>query len=265
MSLKNKKLFLLDMDGTVYEGGRLFKGVNEFLGYIESSGGQYIFITNNSSRSVKDYVKKLSDMGVRVTEKNFFTSVQATALYLKEHFDGKRIFCMGTSSMVEELRNSGVNAVTSTSGKIDCVLAGYDTELTYQKLRDICYLLHENRDIPYIATNPDRGCPTEYGLVPDCFAICEAVNYAVGRRPLYIGKPDRFMIDCAVNMSPFKREQALVIGDRLYTDIAAGVNAGVDTVCVLSGESTREDIEKSEIKPAYVFEDIRELLSKIRE
>ena len=260
MSLKNKKLFLLDMDGTVYEGGRLFKGVNEFLGYIESSGGQYIFITNNSSRSVKDYVKKLSDMGVRVTEKNFFTSVQATALYLKEHFDGKRIFCMGTSSMVEELRNSGVNAVTSTSGKIDCVLAGYDTELTYQKLRDICYLLHENRDIPYIATNPDRGCPTEYGLVPDCFAICEAVNYAVGRRPLYIGKPDRFMIDCAVNMSPFKREQALVIGDRLYTDVETGLKSGMLSILVMSGETTPEMLAAYPHKPDLVFDRLAEMI-----
>ena len=100
MSLKDKKLFLLDMDGTIYEGARLFECVNEFLAHIESVGGQYVFITNNSSRSVKDYVIKLSNMGIKVTEDNFFTSSQATALYLNKHFPNKKIYCMGTKSMI---------------------------------------------------------------------------------------------------------------------------------------------------------------------
>lgn len=265
MKLKNKKLFLLDMDGTIYEGARLFDGVNEFLDCIEKSGGQYVFITNNSSRSVTDYVKKLSSMGVKVNEDNFFTSSQATALYLNKHFKDKKIFCVGTRSMISELRKFGVNVTTEPGNDTDCAVVGYDTELTYKKLRDISYLLQTKKDLPYIATNPDRGCPTEFGLVPDCFAICEMINYAVHRRPLYIGKPDSFMIDYAVERSPFDKAQAVVIGDRLYTDIASGVNAGVDTICVLSGESTVRDIEESTIKPTYVFEDIKEILKIIQE
>lgn len=263
--LKAKKLFLLDMDGTIYEGGRLFNCVNEFLSHIEETGGKYIFITNNSSRSVKDYVIKLSNMGVKVTEDNFFTSSQATALYLNDRYKNKKIYCMGTRSMIAEMEKYGVNIVTKPDEDTDCIVVGYDTELTYKKLWDVSYLLQTKKDIPYIATNPDRGCPTEFGLVPDCFAMCEAINYAAKRRPLYIGKPDGFMIDYCVERSPFTKEQTVVIGDRLYTDIASGVNAGVDTICVLSGESRLEDIEKSEIKPTYVYKDIKEILKDLQE
>lgn len=263
-SLKSKKLFLLDMDGTVYEGARLFEGVNEFLDYVENSGGRYIFITNNSSRSVKDYVLRLKSMGVKVTEDNFFTSSQATALYLNEHHKNEKIYCMGTASMIAELKKMGVD-VTTDKKDAQCVVVGYDTELTYQKLIDVSYLLQTKKGIPYIATNPDRGCPTEFGLVPDCFAICEAINYATNRRPVYIGKPDRFMIDYAVKMSGFSKEEAVVVGDRLYTDIASGVNAGVDTICVLSGESTQKDIDESEIKPTFVLENIKEILKALQE
>lgn len=263
--LKSKKLFLLDMDGTIYEGGRLFNCVNEFLSHIEETGGKYIFITNNSSRSVKDYVIKLSNMGVKVTEDNFFTSSQATALYLNERYKNKKIYCMGTRSMIAEMEKYGVNIVTEPDEDTDCIVVGYDTELTYKKLWDVSYLLQTKKDIPYIATNLDRGCPTEFGLVPDCFAMCEAINYAAKRRPLYIGKPDGFMIDYCVERSPFTKEQTVVIGDRLYTDIASGVNAGVDTICVLSGESRLEDIEKSEIKPTYVYKDIKEILKDLQE
>lgn len=263
-TIKNKRLFLLDMDGTVYEGARLFECVNEFLEYIEQSGGRYIFITNNSSRSVKDYVIKLSDMGIKVTEDNFFTSSQATALYLNEHHKNKKVYCMGTRSMIAEMEKMGV-AVTSSTDDAECIAVGYDTELTYQKLIDVSYLLQTKKDIPYIATNPDRGCPTEFGLVPDCFAICEAINYATHRRPIYIGKPDKFMIEYAVGMSGFTKEETVVVGDRLYTDIASGVNAGVDTVCVLSGESSEKDIEESGIKPTYIFKDIKEIYNTLQE
>lgn len=263
-SIKNKRLFLLDMDGTVYEGGRLFPLVNEFLALVEKMGGRYIFITNNSSRSVKDYVIKLSNMGVKVTEDNFFTSSQATALYLNEHQKNKNIYCMGTASMIAEMQKFGVK-VTNNTEDAECIVVGYDTELTYQKLIDVSYLLQTKKDIPYIATNPDRGCPTEFGLVPDCFAICEAINYAAKRRPIYIGKPDKFMIEYAVSMSGFSKDEAVVVGDRLYTDIASGANANVDTICVLSGESTENDIAESDIKPTFIFKDIEEIYNTLQE
>ena len=264
MSLKDKRLFLLDMDGTVYTGDTPFDGVNDFLSYIEEVGGRYIFITNNSSRSVKDYVTKLSGMGIKVDENNFFTSSQATAMYMVEHYKGKKVYCCGTKSMIKEMEKIGVT-FTYDREEAECIVVGYDTELTYQKMADVAYLLQTRKDIPYIATNPDRGCPIEFGLVPDCYGICEAINYAAKRRPLYIGKPDRYMIDYAMQMTNYTKDQTLLIGDRLYTDIASGYNAQIDTICVLSGESTMEDIEKSEIKPTYIYENIKEIVKVLRE
>lgn len=264
MSLADKRLFLLDMDGTIYNDNTLFDRVNEFLDFVEGRGGRYIFITNNSSRSVEDYVKKLSAMGVRVTKDSFFTSAQATALYIRENYPDTLFYCVGTKSLVSELEGMGVKVTTLPQNGAQGVLVGYDTELTYEKVREASRLLQNNEGIPYIATNPDRVCPTDFGSAPDCYAICQMLKFAVGRDPVYIGKPDAFMIKYAVGMTDYTARQTVVVGDRLYTDIASGVNAGVDTVCVLSGESSIEDIEKSEVKPAFVLKDIGELLDRIR-
>ena len=241
--MKDLKLFLLDMDGTIYLDDYLFDGVTDFLAHVKSIGGRYIFLTNNSSKSVDKYVEKLNKLGIKADKKDFATSAQATALYLNKHFPNKKIYCMGTKSMIAEMEKYGVNITTEADEDTDCICVGYDTELTYKKLWDVSYLLQTKKDIPYIATNPDRGCPTEFGLVPDCFAMCEAINYATNRRPIYIGKPDGFMIDFSVERSPFSKEEAVVIGDRLYTDIASGYNAGIDTIFVLSGEGKADDIE----------------------
>ncbi|MBR4949399.1 MAG: HAD-IIA family hydrolase [Clostridia bacterium] len=259
--LKNKKLFLLDMDGTIYNDNNLFDGTMEFLDYIEKSGGEYIFITNNSSKSVEDYVAKLSKMGIKVSENSFFTSTMATAMYLKDNFKDKLIYCMGTRSFVKELSKLGIKTTTDKKDNPDAVVVAFDTELTSQKLNDTCQLLFTG--LPFIATNPDRGCPVEFGLIPDCAAICEAIYFATKRRPIYIGKPKPDMINYAVQKSRFSKDEAVVIGDRLYTDIASGINAGVTSIMVLSGECNRDDIEKEKIYPDYVFQDVKEILEKI--
>lgn len=263
--LKEKKLFLLDMDGTLYNGHILFDGTPAFLRAIRDGGGRYLFITNNSSRSVKDYCVKLKKMGIGAAERDFFTSSQATALYLNKTYPQKRVYCVGTRSLVKELRRNGIDAVTKFGGDlgdIDVVLVGYDTELTYRKLRDASELLTAGKE--FVATNPDKGCPVPFGLVPDCAAICEALFFATGRRPFYVGKPNPTMIDQSILRSGFRREDAVVIGDRLYTDIASGKNAGVTSVLVLSGESTVDDIGKSEIQPDFTFSGIDEILAVLQ-
>ena len=140
---------------------------------------------------------------------------------------------------------------------------GFDTELTFQKLEDACILL--NRGVEYIATNPDWVCPTWYGSVPDCGSVAEMLWRATGRRPQIIGKPQPHMVELAVKQSGFTKEQTVLLGDRLYTDIKSGVHAGIDTVLVLSGEATLEDLAASDVKPAYVFENIRDFLNHIIE
>ncbi len=260
--LSDKKLFLFDMDGTIYLGGILFDRVKELLKSIEDKGAKYVFITNNSSKSVKDYVKKLSSFGIKTTEENFFTSSQASAILLKEKFKDKLIFVQGTKSFVKGLKKMGLNLTTRYSDKAVCVLVGFDRELNFKKMETTCKML--KKDIPYYATNPDYNCPTEFGSVPDCGSMCFGYEKATGKSPIYIGKPKPIMIEIVSEKFKVNKEQVVVIGDRIYTDIASGYNAGVDTVLVLSGEATMEDYNREEIKPTFVLDSVAELLKILK-
>ena len=260
-SLRDKRLFLFDMDGTIYEENRLFEGTIDLLNRICQIGGQFFFITNNSSKSVQDYVEKVNRMGISADRDNFFTSSQATILYLKENHPGKCIYCQGTKSLVKELMDEGLDVVTEYSDRAEVILVGYDTELTTQKMHDTCRMLL--KDLPYIATNPDYVCPMSFGFVPDCGSMCMMYKNATGREPIFIGKPEPTMIDIVREKTGYSKEETVVIGDRLYTDIASGINAGVSTVCVLSGEATVQDIQNGEIKPAYTLDSVKDLLKII--
>ena len=259
--LKNKKLFLFDMDGTIYLGDRLFDGVKELLAKIEKNGGRYVFITNNSSRSVTDYVKKLQNMGIEVTEENFFTSTQAAVLIFKEKFGKELIYAQGTRSFVEELRKNGLNVTTEYTQEAKVILVGYDTELTSEKMSVTCQML--GQDLPYYAANPDWVCPVSFGYVPDCGSMCFGYEKATGKSPIFIGKPQPTMILEVMKKFGFKKEETLVVGDRVYTDIASGVNAGVDTVCVLSGEVTLEEVKDGEIKPTLTLDGVQDILNEL--
>lgn len=147
------------------------------------------------------------------------------------------------------------------SDEIDCLCMGFDTELTFKKLEDACILL--NRNVDYIATNPDWVCPTWYGFVPDCGSVSQMLFNATKRKPKFIGKPQPEMVYLAMEKFGFSKDETVVIGDRLYTDIACGVNAGVSSAFVLSGEGTEEDLKTSETKPTYIFKDIKEILEKL--
>lgn len=256
-SIKKKKLFLFDMDGTIYRENTLFEGVNDLLLRISRSG-RYIFVTNNSSKSVRDYVKKLRRMGVAANEENFFTSTQAAIILLKEKFGDSLVYVQGTKSFVKELRRGGLTVTQKADEKACAVLVGFDPELTGEKLRNTCKML-TGSGLPFYATNPDFVCPVDFGYVPDCGSMCYGIEKATGRRPVYIGKPQAMMIECAMRKFAVSKEETLLLGDRLYTDIAAGVNACVDTVCVLSGEATLNDLQTSDVKPTYVFRSVAEL------
>lgn len=257
-ALKEKKLFLFDIDGTVALENTLFDGVKELLYRIEAAGGKYVFITNNSSRSASDYVKRMRLLGVPVSEESFYTSTQAAILLLKERFADGLIYAQGTESFIRELRDGGLAVTESCDESAKAILVGYDTELTAEKMRATCKML-TTCDVPYYATNPDWVCPVGFGYVPDCGSMCFGYEKATGKAPQFIGKPEPLMIECAMRKFGATKSQTVVLGDRLYTDIASGLSAGVDTVCVLSGEVTLEDIEKSEIKPTYVFNGVWEI------
>ncbi len=255
--LGEKRLFLLDMDGTIYLDETLFPGTIPFLQGVRARGGRYLFLTNNSSKSVDAYVEKLARLGIEAAQEDFLTSVDALIHDLAQRPAYRKCYAFGTRTFRRQLVQGGVKVTDRLEEDVDCLLVGFDTELTFQKLEDACILL--NRGVDFIATNPDWVCPTWYGSVPDCGSVCEMLYRATGRRPRVIGKPQPAMAQLALARTGFPSEQAVMVGDRLYTDIASGINAGIDTAFVLSGEGTPADLERSQVKPTWVFDDIAAL------
>jgi HAD superfamily hydrolase (TIGR01450 family) len=260
--LKQIRLFLFDMDGTLYLGNRLFDFTTQLLETIRSTGRRYLFMTNNSSKSVEDYIKKLEKLGISATREDFITSSQATAYYLKQHFPKHRLYVCGTKSLKKELIMEGFT-VTEKLADVDCIVMGFDTELTFQKLEDVSRLLLTRRNIPYIATNPDYVCPTEFGSVPDCGSVCDMIYNATGKRPVVIGKPSPLMPQLAMERYGYSKEETAVVGDRIYTDIKSGLNAEITGILVMSGETTKEILDQSEDKPHLVLQDASAIITSI--
>lgn len=260
-NLKDKRLFLLDMDGTIYLDNDLFDGTTDFLDYVKRIGGKYVFLTNNSSKSVDKYIEKLRSLGIESEKEDFLTSTNATVLYLKSK-NYSKIYAFGTTSFKEQLIDAGFNITDRLEDDIDCLCMGFDTELSFQKLEDACILL--GKGVDYIATNPDWVCPTWYGYVPDCGSVAEMLYRATNRRPKFIGKPEPAMALLALEKYGYSKEQTILLGDRLYTDIACGIDAGISTVFVLSGEGTLDDLKTRDEKPEFVFKNIREFLNELK-
>ena len=262
-SLAGKRLFLLDMDGTLYLDDRLFPMVPEFLSLIRRRGGRYLFVTNNSSRGVEGYVEKLGRMGIATEPSDYMTSADAAEHTLLTEFAGRKCYVSGTASLKRQLKEAGVDVTDVLSDDIDLLLSGFDTELTFQKLEDSCILL--NRGVTWLATNPDWVCPTWYGSVPDCGSVCEMLRRATGKTPRFLGKPQPEMVRLALERTGFAPQQAVVIGDRLYTDVACGINAGIDSIFVLSGEGVMGDMAKYRLNPTWVYEDIAQIYHILEE
>ena len=258
-SLAEKRLFLLDMDGTLYLDDFLFDKVPEFLSLIRRQGGRYLFLTNNSSRGVEGYIDKMRRLGIETTPEDYLTSADAAQHTLLTEFPGQRCYVSGTASLKAQLAGAGVPITDALSDDIAVLLSGFDTELTFQKLEDSCILL--NRGVTWLATNPDWVCPTWYGSVPDCGSVCEMLWRATSRRPIVIGKPEPLMPQLAMLEASVSAQETLLVGDRIYTDIASGANAGIDTLLVLSGETKEEDLPTADPQPTFVLPDVAALLN----
>ena len=261
--LKNMKLYLFDMDGTLYLGDRLYSFTQELLQTIRAKGGTYLFMTNNSSKSVVDYIKKLDKLGIAATKEDFITSSQATAYYLQKHHKGQSLYVCGTNSLKQELMDNGFDVIEDLD-KVECIVMGFDTELTFQKLHDVSYLLLTRPELPYIATNPDLVCPTEFGSVPDCGSVCGMIYNATGKKPVVIGKPSALMPQLAMERLGYGKDETCVVGDRIYTDVKSGLNAGITGILVMSGETTYEILAESDDKPHLVLQDAGEILTYLK-
>ena len=257
--LRNKKLWLFDMDGTIYLGNQVYPGTVPLFTEIRRRGARYMLVTNNSSKSVETYVEKVRKMGIQAAAKDFYTSVDATIQYLREKHPGALVYVQATRTCVEQLRAGGIRVTEDLDRSAEVVLVGFDTELTFEKLNRTSEMLTGFQGA-YLATNLDFVCPTEYGYVPDCGSMCIGLKYATGLEPTVIGKPEPTMLEMALKLTGYAKEDAVMIGDRLYTDIASGVNADIDTIAVLSGEASFEEILAYDKQPRWIFRDVSHIL-----
>jgi 4-nitrophenyl phosphatase len=259
-SLENCKLFLLDMDGTLYLGDDVFPGAIDFVNGLAASGRQYIYLTNNSSRAGEDYIARLRKLGFPCERENVFTSGMATAMYLNKNYPGQSVCLVGTAAFKRELESYGIAIDYENPG---VVVVGFDTELVYYKLERAVHFLR--RGLPFIAANPDWVCPMPAGeVLPDCGSICALLTASSGVKPNYIGKPNRSMVDVISKMTGIPNEKICAVGDRLYTDIAVAQNAGAVSVLVLSGETDQAMVDAAERKPDYVLPSVKELHSILK-
>ncbi len=254
--LSKVKCFLLDMDGTFYLGNQLLPGSLDFLDACERTGRSTLFLTNNSSKSAEIYEQKLKRMGVRERFLRVLTSGHAAASYALRIFPGKKAFLLGNDILKKELLELGL---LIDNDQPDYVLIAYDTTLDFEKMTKVCDLVRAG--LPYIATHPDFNCPTETGFAPDIGAIIAFIEASAGRRPdIILGKPYQGIVEEALRMTGFRTDELAMVGDRLYTDIATGVNFGMTSILVLSGEATLQDLENSPVKPHLIFDKLCDMV-----
>ncbi len=255
--IKNVECFALDMDGTVYLGSNWIDGALDFLDAVKRSGRRYCFMTNNSSKSADVYLQRLHGMGLDVDPKTqLVTSGLAAIAYLRREHPEKKVFLLGNDMLKKEFRDGGI---TLEEHSPEIVVTAFDTSLDYKKMCAVCDLVRGG--LPYIATHPDLNCPTETGFVPDIGAISAFIEASTGRVPdVIVGKPHREIVDFALNITKTEREKTALVGDRLYTDIRAGVENGLAGILVLSGEATLKDVEASDVKPTLIFDSVKDII-----
>ena len=250
--LSSISLFMLDMDGTIYLGNRLFPCTIPFLNCVKEQGKRFLFLTNNSSKNRLAYVGKLSKMGIAVEPDDVFTSGEATTRLLRGRRPGASVAVFGMPTLEREFREAGFRLVEREP---DLVVLGFDQAFDYAKMTRLCDLVREGR--PYVATHPDFNCPVDGGFIPDIGAVIAYVKASTGREPdEVVGKPHAGIVDAIVAKYGVPKERLCMVGDRLYTDIALGAEAGIATALVLSGETSAADAAASPVRPTWTFDDL---------
>ena len=236
--LQNKKLYIFDMDGTIYLGGKVFPFAVDFIRRLRAAGKRVLFFTNNASHSGDFYLEKLMRLGFEPTPDEIMSSADVTIAFLKLHRPGKSIYLMGTPQLESMFLAAGIDLLPNDATKADVVVTSFDTTLTYEKLDAACRLIRGGAE--YLCTHPDFNCPTETGFIPDSGAIAAAVTASTGAVPRYFGKPYEDTVSMICEVTGCSREEMCIFGDRLYTDIALGRRHGVTATLVYSGETTPE-------------------------
>lgn len=250
----------LDMDGTIYMGSTLFPFTKNFLKRLSDNGIGYSFLTNNPTKSIPDYLKKLKGLGIEATPEEVYTTAVATIDYIKQnHPEAKRLFVLGTPSMIKEFEEAGFEMTADDPiDRPDILVVAFDMTLCYSRLCRAAWWASQG--VRYIATNPDRVCPTDQEVVlVDCGSMCKCIEHATGREPdIVIGKPNPDMLKCIQTKYGMGSDEVAMCGDRIYTDVATARNAGSLGVLVLSGETTLETAINSNPQPDVTALNIEE-------
>ena len=253
-ALRAKKAFICDMDGVIYHGNKIIPHVEEFMRWLEENDKKFLFLTNSSERSPRELAQKLFRMGLKVSEENFYTSALATASFLKSQCEGGSVYVIGEPGLTYALYEAGfsMNDVNP-----DYVVFGSTRALSYEKIEKAARLVMNGAKL--IGTNSDLTDPSENGIIPACRALISPIELTTGRNAYYVGKPNPLMMRHALKKLGCHRAEAAIIGDRMDTDIVAGIESELDTVLVLSGVSDMETVNNFPYRPKYILRDVGEI------
>lgn len=253
-ALNDVKLFVLDMDGTFYLGDNIIDGALDFIHKVEETGREFLFFTNNASNIPEVYVKKLAKMGLNVDESKVVTAGNVTIEYLKTYYPDKRVYLNGVPVLEESFKKAGIFLVKDNP---DVVVQSFDKTLTYQKLVDVCNFIRDGA--PFLATHMDVNCPMPDGFIPDCGAMCDLITSSTGVKPKFLGKPFKETIDMVLKITGIPKEKIAFVGDRIYTDVATGVNNGAKGFLVLTGEADMQTVAQADVKPTCIYDSLYEM------
>ena len=253
-NLRSKKGFICDMDGVIYHGNRLLPGVTKFLDWLKKENKNYLFLTNSSALSPRELQEKLSRMGLDVGEEHFYTSALATARFISHQAPGCSAYCIGAPGLVNAIYNEGISM---NDYNPDYVIVGETSNYNYESLLRAVSLV--NKGAKLIGTNPDMTGPSETGIIPACRALIAPVELACGKQAYFVGKPNPLMMRTGLKLLGVHSIEACMIGDRMDTDIIAGIETGLDTVLVLSGVTSKDDINLFPYRPTYIFEGVGDI------
>lgn len=252
--LRNKKAFICDMDGVLYHGNRLLPGVPRFVEWLKENDKKFLFLTNNSGYTPRELQQKLARLGVEVEADRFYTSALATASFLSTQAPECSAYVLGQPGLINALYDVGI---TMNNVNPDYVVVGEDFSLSYDKLERATYLV--NKGARLIGCNSDLTGPTEEGLAPACRALISPIEMATGVSAYFVGKPNPLMMRHALKRLKTEPEETAIVGDRMDTDVMAGVEAEIDTVLVLSGVTSREMLVKFPYRPKYVLQGVGDI------
>ena len=250
-SLRDKEAFICDMDGVIYHGNKLLDHVMEFVDWLQTSGKKFLFLTNSSERAPRELCQKLARMGLSVSQDHFYTSALATASFLASQCPNGSVYVIGEPGLVNALYDAGFSM---NDYNPDYVVFGETRSLSYEKIEHAVRLVQNGAKL--IGTNSDLTAPSERGIIPACRALISPIEMATGKKAYYIGKPNPLIMRHALKTLGCHRVNAAIIGDRMDTDIIAGIESEMDTILVLSGVSTLENIQQFPYRPSIILRDV---------